>query len=120
MVGNEYFEMVAIFDWIRFNQDLARKSFHCPNEAKRSPRLGAMMKRMGMLAGVSDIFIAKPKNGFHGFFIEVKAKDAKGKYGKPTESQIRFIEDMREEGYRGEFANGADAAIGLIKDYLGA
>lgn len=73
-IGSEYGFQVAVaklldakgLDW-----------FHCPNEAKRSPQLGARLKKAGMKAGIPDVIILnKPKMiNFHqpiGMVIELK------------------------------------------------
>lgn len=111
-------EMAAIFDYIRRIDSIKDIAFHCPNEAKRTPQAGARMKRIGMLAGVSDIFIPKASKGFYGLFIEVKARSAAGYYGKPTKTQLDFIEKVMSEGYFGVVSYGADEAIDTIRWYL--
>jgi hypothetical protein len=113
----ETLEQIAVFDWIRAVK-LDKICWHCPNEAKRSPWLGKLLLRMGMLPGVSDITLARAKQGYHGFYIELKAKNSSGYYGKPTNTQLEFIDNMRKEGYRAEVCNGADEAIMMIREYL--
>lgn len=104
--------MTVIFDWIRLHK-LDGFIWHVANERKCSLRQGALLKRMGVKAGVSDIFVAKASRSFHGMFLEVKTKK-----GKATPSQKKFIEDMRMEGYEAVIAYGADEAIGWIQAYL--
>lgn len=109
----EQVEMIIIFDWIRKN-NLHYIAFHIPNERKTTPQGGLLLKRMGVLPGASDIFLARPSRKFHGLFIEVKAK-----HGKPTPSQISFLLNMKAEGYDGMVCYGAQSAIAKISSYLG-
>ena len=113
MLRPESSEQIALFDWIRLKPDLSKYAFSIPNESKRNPITGHIMKRMGMRSGVSDLFIAIPTAPYHGLFIELKA----GK-NKATPSQLEFIKDMRSQGYCAEVCVGAEAAIKLIMDYL--
>lgn len=108
----EQIEQIIVFDWIRHHK-LDDYAFHIANERKASPQAGALLKRMGVKSGVSDIFIAIPSNGFHGLWLELKA----GK-NRPTESQIKFLEDMRSKGYEALWCTGADKAKQIITDYL--
>jgi hypothetical protein len=82
------------------------------NASARTPQQGARFKRQGMLAGVPDLFLPVPKNGYHGLYIEMKY----GK-GKPTESQKQFIEDSLSLGYQAIVCYSAKEAIQAIEDY---
>ncbi len=112
MLHHESIEMVKVFDWIR-KQGLSNIIWHTPNEARRSAQQGAMLKRMGLLAGVADIVIARASNGFHGCFIEVKVKP-----NKLTPAQTKFLFAMKDEGYDVALCYGADETIEHIKSYL--
>ncbi len=115
-------EQIALFDWIRLRKDIEPYAFYIPNDGKRSKLMGWLMKKMGMKPGVSDIFIGIPVYSicghFHGMFIELKAKDSKGIFRKPTEQQIIFQVNMRHKNYYCIIANGADEAIKKIEEYL--
>ena len=112
-------EMIMIFDWIRLQPALRDCAFHIPNEGKRSYIMGHIMKRSGLRAGVADIFIAKACKGYHGLWIELKAMNKTGKFGKPTDLQLDFLHDMEQEGYLALVAYGGNDAIDKIKQYLG-
>ena len=109
----EQVEMIIIFDWIR-KQKLHKVAFHIANERKTTPQGGALLRRMGVLAGVSDIFLARAKNGFHGLFLEIKADG-----GKLSPNQIEFLKSMDTEGYDTDTCVGHKAAIQRISEYLG-
>lgn len=75
--------------------------------------------------GWPDLFIAEPKDNYAGLMIELK-KDGtrlKKKNGEWASDHIReqaeVLEQLREKGYRAEFAVGYKEAIELIDDYLG-
>lgn len=109
----ETLAMITIFDWVRLMK-FDKFIWHTANERKTSVQAGALLKRMGVKSGVSDITIAKPSKGYHGAYIEVKVGKNKG-----TPLQLEFIETMTNEGYFATICNGADATIHTIKEYLG-
>lgn len=107
-------EQIAAMDWLRAQHPkIAEYTLHIGNERKSTYYAGYIMKRMGVLKGASDLFMAYPLGGFHGLFIEVKSKA-----GKPTPEQKAFVERMRTVGYRAEVCYGADEVISTMKDYL--
>lgn len=115
----EQLEQTKLFEWLKLNPKTKHCCFSIPNDGVRSPRLGALMKRLGLKPGVSDLFIAFPNKYYHGLFIELKAIDQKtGKYRKPTASQIEFLLEMNKMGYLSVVSNGADEAIKIVEHYL--
>lgn len=108
-------EQIAAMDWLRAQHPkIAEHTLHIGNERKSTYYAGYIMKRMGVLKGASDLFMAYPVGGFHGLFVEVKSKR-----GKPTVEQKGFIERMRAVGYRAEICYGAEEVINTMKGYLG-
>lgn len=91
--------------------------FSIPNEAKRSERLGAEMKRMGMLPGVADLCIVIQGRAH---FLELKSRD-----GKQSPEQILFQADCDEAGIPYAVAHSIDEALktlrgwGAIRDATG-
>lgn len=107
-------EQIAAMDWLRLQHPkLADYTLHIGNERKASYYAGYIMKRMGVLKGASDLFMAWPCGGFHGLFIEVKSK-----IGKPTPEQTAFIKRMNEVGYFAKVCYGADEVISTMQDYI--
>ena len=88
---------------------------HCPNGGSRHPAEAQKLRRMGVVPGVSDLFLPVARNGYHGIWIEMKKKHG----GKLSPAQKDWLEGMREEGYKAERADGADEAIALLEEYLG-
>ncbi len=107
-------EQIAAMDWLRAQHPkIAEHTLHIGNERKASYYAGYIMKRMGVLKGASDLFMAYPCGGFHGLFIEVKSM-----IGRPSAEQKAFIQRMRDVGYRAEICYGAEEVINTMKDYL--
>lgn len=107
-------EQIAAMDWLRLQHpQIALHTLHIGNERKSSYYMGFLMKRMGVLAGASDLLLAWPSGQYHGMFLEVKSKT-----GKPTELQMQFIERMNKAGYYACVCYGAEEIINTIKWYL--
>lgn len=68
---------------------------------------------MGVVKGVSDLFLAVPMGRKHGLWLELKC----GK-NKPTPEQIEFAAQRIQMGYCAEFANGMDEAKEKIMAYV--
>ncbi|UDQ77732.1 VRR-NUC domain-containing protein [Pectobacterium brasiliense] len=86
---------------------------HIPNEGKRGPKAARDAKRLGMKKGVHDLFLALPRRGYSGLWIEMKAID-----GKVTQSQLEWQSLMRGAGYRAEVCYGFNAARSEIERYV--
>ena len=86
-----------------------------PNGGKRNPREAARLKKQGVKAGVSDLFLPIPSNGFHGLWIELK--NATGK-ATATTSQLEWGKKMLGQGYGFKVCHGATEAITAIEEYL--
>ena len=110
---SEQCDQIAIFDWLRLNK-LDHISFHVANERATKINTGRLLKRMGVTAGVSDLFIMRAREGFHGLIIELKAKS-----GRLSRSQQVFLDNMTLEGYKALVCYGFDETIWVIKKYLG-
>ena len=100
----------ALVKWARLKKI---PIIHIPNEGIRSVATAIWLKAMGLHSGASDLFIARPKNGLGGFWIELKAN---GK--KPTPLQTKFLEDMAAEGYKTAWFDDWVKAKEAIEEYL--
>lgn len=107
-------EQIAAMDWLRYQHpQLIPYTMHIANERKSSYFAGYIMKRMGVLKGASDIFMAWPCGGYHGLWMEVKTKT-----GKPTQEQLDFIARMNGVGYYATVCYGAEQVINTIQCYI--
>lgn len=86
---------------------------HVPNEGKRGPIAASEFKRAGGRARYPDLILDLPSDKWHGLRIEMKAKA-----GKPTGTQLEWIERLRGVGYRAEVCYGFDEARQLIIRYF--
>ena len=112
----EDIEQQMVFDWAALMETrypCLSLMYHIPNEGKRSAATGAKMKRMGLRPGVSDICLPVARGGFHGLYIELKAVG-----GKPTATQLRFLDGVRREGYFAALCVGHESAEKTILGYL--
>lgn len=111
----EALEQITVMEWLRWTHpDIAQITYHIPNERKQSAIWGLVMKHLGVVSGVPDICVPYANHGWHGLYIEMKTQK-----GRTTNNQERYIERLRENGYRAEVAYGAEQAINILKDYLG-
>jgi len=73
--------------------------------------------------GYPDLFIAEPKNGYHGLYIELKAVNIFKQNGELKKSehldiQSKRLESLRANGYYAEFSIGFDETKILIDNYM--
>ena len=109
-------EQIALFRWTEYQKNRVPELellFHIPNEGKRSPQVGSKMKKMGMKAGVPDLFFPVPRGKYHGLFIELKA----GK-GRATENQKAWLKRLSRQGYCAAICYGWQEAANCIQEYL--
>ena len=111
-------EQKVIFEWAEWNKNKypeLEMLMHTVNEGKRSPRVGAELKRMGLKKGFPDISLLVPNKKYHGLFIELKADKTK----RLTKEQKEWLEKLNKYGYKAVRCNGSEEAIQVIKYYLG-
>lgn len=86
----------AVADYLRAVLHPRVLWFHIPNERRASPKQGAQLKRMGVLAGVPD-FVLTWIDAMDGdprcLYLELKAKG-----GKLSAAQIEFIRRATHAG----------------------
>ncbi|AHK20993.1 hypothetical protein BF17_18160 [Yersinia similis] len=67
---------------------------HIPNEGKRGPKAARDAKRLGLRNGVPDLFLALPRGGYAGLWIEMKAQG-----GQSTTEQFLWLRKLDNVGY---------------------
>lgn len=126
MCATEHQECVALNHWrlahLRQLPEL-RNLILIPNGEERKSEINKKGRRYSMGAqrlrdeglepGSSDYFLAVPRGGFHGFWIEMKAKD-----GEKQPTQVEFGDRMISLGYQFAFLYGWEAASKAIVEYL--
>ena len=114
---SEATEQEALITWCRIFENRypeLKMIYHIPNGGSRNQLEAANLKRQGVKAGVPDLCLPVPKEGYHGLYIEMK-------YGKnkPTDNQEEWLESLRQNGYKTAVCYGADEARETIKQYIG-
>ena len=99
----------AIFQHLKARRAPGTFAFHVPNGGKRKPIEAAIMKGLGVTAGVPDIIAIR---GGHTYGLELKAED-----GKPTAKQIEALAAMEAAGATVAIATGLDAAISQLEGW---
>lgn len=81
---------------------------------------------MACRKGWVDVFIAEPRDGFHGYFLELKKEGVKThkKDGtlvaeKQIQKEAAFLALMESKGYKVDFAIGKEDAQRKAFEYLG-
>ena len=104
----------ACVSWFKMQYSKYKDSiFAIPNGGKRTPQGGRYMKDEGLLPGVSDLFIAVPYNGCHGFFIEMKTPS-----NLPTPAQIEFLNNMKKRGYNTAVCYSVNGFMDEVEAYF--
>jgi hypothetical protein len=106
----------ALMEWVSINPLTKQfKDFfiHCPNEGKRSYSYARRLNAIGMRKGVADIFIAVPRRGYGGCWIELKSKK-----GKLNPDQERFLKDMSSHNYSTYVCYSFEEAVKTISWYF--
>jgi len=109
-----------VFKWFKAMWPNYEKSFQASMNgvnlgiSRQAAIIRTNMKAQGMCVGQSDIFLAIPRHGFHGKYIELKTLT-----GKPTQDQLEFIDVMVDQGYMAEICKGEQACKDAIESYIG-
>lgn len=90
-----------------------RLLFAIPNGGGRSKIEACILKGEGVRAGVPDLFLAVPRGGYSGFFLELKAP---GKYPRPE--QREFLAAASAQGYLTAVGRDLTATTEQISRYL--
>lgn len=110
-------EQICLMEWVSAQSGKFPELsliFHIPNGGKRNAREAARFKRMGVKAGVPDLFLPVPRGGCHGLFIELKAP-----HGKLSDNQRNWLERLKAKGYAVSVCYGCTEAQRDILQYLG-
>lgn len=114
--SSEDTEQEIVMQWARINSGKWPELsllHHIPNGGARNAREAAKLKRMGVLAGVSDLHLPVARGPWHGLYIEMKYEG-----GTLQKSQREFLKLAAEQGMYCVVCYTADDAIEIIKRYV--
>lgn len=97
----------AVFAHLRARGTPGLFAFHPANGGYRKPAEAAILKGLGVVAGVPDVFIVH--NG-RCFALELKAEGARA-----TDKQLACIAALREAGAFTAIAEGLDRALACLE-----
>lgn len=109
-------EQIHLFDWAAMQSGKYPELtllFHIPNGGKRDAREAARFKRMGVKAGVPDLFLPVPRGKYHGLFIELKSPG-----GRLSDHQKEWLKLLSASGYAACVCFGFEEAVRDIVNYL--
>ena len=109
-------EQKLLFQWAQYSRQMfpdLELLFHVPNGGKRDKREAISLKREGVKAGVPDLVLPVARGDYFGLYIELKV----GK-NKPKEHQLKWIDQLKEQGYFAAVCYGWIEASEVIKNYL--
>jgi len=89
--------------------------FHVPNGGHRDGATADKMQKMGVVAGVADLFLEVPSQGYHGLKIELKAPK-----GRQSPHQKIYQKAVEEQGYKYIICRSVDEFANEITEYLRA
>lgn len=108
---------IACVKWFRLQYPTLRGVFFSiPNGGKRNAVTAKILAAEGTLAGVSDLMLLTPRQGYHGLCIEMKA-ETKG--SKQSEAQKAFQHSVQAQGYKYVICRSLDEFIKEIEGYVG-
>ena len=118
LIPHEDIEQGLLMEWTSYQigrfPELALL-FHIPNEAgTRTIRDTMRLKKLGVKAGVPDLFLPVARWGWHGLFIEMKRQ----KGGRVSEAQQEWRNSLVDQGYLVRVCNGFDEAKKSLLLYL--
>ncbi len=87
---------------------------HSPNGEKRDVITGSKLKSMGVKPGFPDLILPVRSGKYPGLVIEMKSAT-----GKLTDEQSTWLNHFANEGWATAVARSAQAARGILCEYLG-
>ena len=109
-------EQILFIQWCRLHEDVyhqLRWIHHIPNGGRRDAKEAAVLKQMGVKAGVSDIHFPYPSGRYIGMYIEMK-------YGTnlPSKEQREFMREMELAGHYCCICYSAATAVKAVEEYM--
>ena len=115
--GTEHAHQVALFMHVATlipKYPELKWMYAIPNGGKRDPITANRLKSEGVKSGISDICLPFAKQGYHGFYIEMKKPK-----GKESAEQKEFGAFLTEQGYLYTMCDSWDKAKSAVEWYVG-
>jgi len=97
----------AVLDHLRWRAKTGWLFWATPNAGKRSPWLGADLRKQGMTAGVGDLSLVSPTGHYHE--LELKTPT-----GRLRPAQRERLELLQAAGVPSDVAYGLDSALAIL------
>ena len=106
---------MAVIAWADSQNHPALKwLFHVPNGGHRDQATAGRMKAAGVRRGCPDLWLPWRTGAANGLCIEMKRRP-----NRATPEQLAWLEHLNGEGWRTEVCYSAQAAIDVLRQYLG-
>lgn len=122
---HQIYRMIAEYLQMQYPHVVYR--FDLAADLKLTAGQAARHKKLHPVRGYPDLFIAEPRGGYHGLFIEIKAdgnppfkKDGGLRSGRHLAEQDAMLLRLRDKGYQALFAMGFEGVRRTIKEYMEA
>ncbi len=117
----EWREQALLVEWCSCQWQLKGHVIAIANGGEKTASQAYVARRMGLRKGASDLFIARPAQGYHGLWLEVKRDRTYSESEKRTDTwlaQEEFMLLMRKVGYMAERAFGYRHGMEIVWKYL--
>lgn len=104
---------IGLMSWAKTQPILDEYLIHIPNGGYRHPLEALKLKKMGVKAGVSDLFIAYPNPNYHGLWIELKSE-----VGHLSFEQKKWLKLMADVGYATAVSYTIDETYDILQSYF--
>lgn len=118
LTGSEDEEQQKVIYWAELMSNAypdLQMLYHVPNGGSRNRVEAAKLKRMGVRAGVPDLVLPVPRNGYAGLYIELKVGE-----NRPSKNQKNWLEKLMIQGYKSLVCYGGNEAINVLEQYIKA
>lgn len=109
-------EQEHVIEWCMYRKNAYPELeliFHVPNGGSRNKLEASNLKRQGVKAGVPDLVLPVSRGMYHGMFLEMKFGT-----NKVQQSQKKWLEELKKQGYYTVVCYGAENAVKVIEEYL--
>lgn len=116
LTGSEDEEQQKVIYWAELMSNAypdLQMLYHVPNGGSRNRVEAAKLKRMGVRAGVPDLVLPVPRNGYAGLYIELKVGE-----NRPSKNQKNWLEKLALQGYKAVVCYGGNEVIEILEQYI--